>query len=395
MLHYFFLFPAVEEQIIQYHRSGYNIKTIQKFLEQDGVPLSYYYLRNKVVPRLGLSKRAGNRVGRVDLLNAVMDATNDGASTRASASHLTHTLRVDMGLNVIQRDVAAAQRALAPEMVEQRRLGRLRRRTYRSEGANYIWHVDGYDKLAPYGLPIHGCVDGFSRYILWLKLGPTNRRPEQTCNYFLEAVEQYGLPHTVRIDAGTENTNIRWAQNYLATNLPRLTPLQPVLTGSSNHNKRIERFWGLLRLQKVNWWMDHFKDLIGDGEMVAWEDIDRHVAYYAYNHLVRSDLESMIAWHNAHRIRKQRNNDIVTGKPTVLYRLPENYGFRQCKQVPQELHVDVAKVALARNIPFDPDYTVVIEDLIHQFNLVYPPTDVAEADALYTRVRNELHHRLD
>lgn len=29
------------------------------------------------------------------------------------------------------------------------------------QGASFCWHIDGYDKLSPYGLPIHGCVDGW------------------------------------------------------------------------------------------------------------------------------------------------------------------------------------------------------------------------------------------
>ena len=27
-------------------------------------------------------------------------------------------------------------------------------------GTNYLWHCDGYDKLSPYGLTIHGSIDG-------------------------------------------------------------------------------------------------------------------------------------------------------------------------------------------------------------------------------------------
>ncbi len=29
-----------------------------------------------------------------------------------------------------------------------------------SQGPNHVWHIDGYDKLKPFGFPIHGCVDG-------------------------------------------------------------------------------------------------------------------------------------------------------------------------------------------------------------------------------------------
>lgn len=28
------------------------------------------------------------------------------------------------------------------------------------QGPNHMWHIDGYDKLSPYGLTIHGCIDG-------------------------------------------------------------------------------------------------------------------------------------------------------------------------------------------------------------------------------------------
>ena len=29
------------------------------------------------------------------------------------------------------------------------------------KGPNYIWHADGYDKLKPFGITIHGCIDGW------------------------------------------------------------------------------------------------------------------------------------------------------------------------------------------------------------------------------------------
>lgn len=29
-----------------------------------------------------------------------------------------------------------------------------------TQGSNYLWHVDAYEKLNPYGFTIHGCIDG-------------------------------------------------------------------------------------------------------------------------------------------------------------------------------------------------------------------------------------------
>jgi len=34
------------------------------------------------------------------------------------------------------------------------------------KGPNDNWHIDGYDKLGPYGLKVHGCVDGLVHYQL-------------------------------------------------------------------------------------------------------------------------------------------------------------------------------------------------------------------------------------
>lgn len=61
-------------------------------------------------------------------------------------------------------------RELDPEGSESRKAHRLKRRVYCNPGPNYAWHIDGYDKLKPWGFPIHGGIDGFSRKLLWLKV---------------------------------------------------------------------------------------------------------------------------------------------------------------------------------------------------------------------------------
>ena len=57
-------------------------------------------------------------------------------------------------------------RIVDPAGVDRRLRNRPRRRNYRGEGPNYIWHVDGYNKLKPFGFCIHGCIDGYSERIL-------------------------------------------------------------------------------------------------------------------------------------------------------------------------------------------------------------------------------------
>jgi len=51
-------------------------------------------------------------------------------------------------------------RQMDPLGTVRRKRHRLQRRVYRNKGPNYVWHVDGCDKLCPYGFEIHGCIDG-------------------------------------------------------------------------------------------------------------------------------------------------------------------------------------------------------------------------------------------
>ena len=83
-------------------------------------------------------------------------------------------------------------RELDPEGVESRKRKRLRRRIYHARGPNFVWHIDGYDKLKPCGFCVHGAIDGISRRLIWLEVGPTNNNPEVITKFYLDAVKQVG-----------------------------------------------------------------------------------------------------------------------------------------------------------------------------------------------------------
>ncbi|KAK2832604.1 hypothetical protein Q7C36_016066 [Tachysurus vachellii] len=69
-------------------------------------------------------------------------------------------------LHVKRDDVMRLLKELHPNWTEQRRRRTFVRRTYHSMGTNFWWHLDGYDKLKPFGFAISGCIDGFSRRVL-------------------------------------------------------------------------------------------------------------------------------------------------------------------------------------------------------------------------------------
>lgn len=49
------------------------------------------------------------------------------------------------------------------------------RRKYSVPGPNALWHIDGLHKLIRWGFVVHGCIDGFSRMITYLKCATNNK----------------------------------------------------------------------------------------------------------------------------------------------------------------------------------------------------------------------------
>lgn len=148
--------------------------------------------------------------------------------------------------------------------VDLRARHRLRRRVYVSRGPNYVWHIDGYDKLKPYGICISGCIDGFSRKIIWLEAYKTNSDPRIIAGYYIDAVTSAGCPQKVRLDHGTENSHIATMQSFMRGTEDGISA-ESVIMGPSTANQRIKRWWCTLRSECIQFWMDHFDQLKADG----------------------------------------------------------------------------------------------------------------------------------
>ena len=80
------------------------------------------------------------------------------------------------------------------------------RRKYSVPWPNSLWHLDGHHSLIRWRLVIHGCIDGFSRRIIFLKCS-SNNKSETVLSYFLEAIDRDGRlwPSRIRVDRGVEN----------------------------------------------------------------------------------------------------------------------------------------------------------------------------------------------
>lgn len=111
------------------------------------------------------------------------------------------------------------------------------RRIYNVPGPNALWHIDSNHKLIRWRLVVHGCIDGYSRLIIYLNCA-TNNKSVTVLDMFKTGVANWSLPSRVRADLGTENVLV--AQFMLEN---RGTDRASFITGSSVHNSRIERLW--------------------------------------------------------------------------------------------------------------------------------------------------------
>ena len=191
----------------------------------------------------------------------------------ASASSLgyrqVHQECIRHGFVVSRNNVCTILRELDPEGVEIRKRYRLQRRKYYSLGPNWVWHIDGYDKLKPYGISIHGAIDGFSRKVLWLEVANSNKDPRTVCNYFLNVCRTIdGVPRKVVGDRGTENVHVAAVQRFLRRNHGDFLSNEKCFQyGKSITNQRIEAFWSQLRGSCTGWWMSFFKDMIEENDL--------------------------------------------------------------------------------------------------------------------------------
>ncbi|XP_057316370.1 uncharacterized protein LOC130657405 [Hydractinia symbiolongicarpus] len=94
------------------------------------------------------------------------------------------------GFSVDRETVRFILQTLDPDGVESRRKHVLKRQVYITPGPSFICHVDGYDKLKPFGFCIHGAIDGYSRNVLWLEVSDSNNNPAIVASYFFSCIKE-------------------------------------------------------------------------------------------------------------------------------------------------------------------------------------------------------------
>ena len=143
-----------------------NVEIVRLLALRHGITISVRTVK-RILNRMRLKQVCrGNESPLEQIVSAILEELENSCGSFVGYRQLTRRLRRKYNLIVRRDTIMKSLRVIDPEGVERRKRRRLKRRRYVTPGPNFLWHVDGWDKLAPFGIFVHGAIDGFSRRIL-------------------------------------------------------------------------------------------------------------------------------------------------------------------------------------------------------------------------------------
>uniref|UniRef100_A0A3P9IB54 Integrase catalytic domain-containing protein n=1 Tax=Oryzias latipes TaxID=8090 RepID=A0A3P9IB54_ORYLA len=150
---------------------------------------------------------------------------------------------------------------------------------------------------------IHTAIDGYSRFLTFLHCS-NNNRAATVLDLFRKAVNKFGWPMHIRTDHGGENVLI-WEDMRVHKGV------SSVLTGSSVHNQRVERFNRDLNCNCRNVYAPIFYELESLNMLDVDNPTDLFCLHYVYIPRINCTLEEFQAAFNSHSISSEGNKTPV------------------------------------------------------------------------------------
>lgn len=377
-----------DDLLAVYYHLGYTVQEILGFLAvRHNIAVSERHA-HRILRAMNLMRR-NNHSTMMEIIVAIIHELS-GTGQNIGYRSMRRRLLVDHGIIATSDSVRLTLSVLDAEGVLSRSRRSLRRRTYINNGPNYAIHIDGWDKLKPFGVSVHGAVDGFSRRVLWLRACDSNKKPQYVVQFYIDFVKEInGIPMIIYADRGTENSTIRDLQYALRwDHLDPFQGLSSFIYGSSTRNTRIERFWRSMRDMCGNTWINHFKDMADVGILDTSDRLHLECVRYCFLQLINDDLKRVTRHWNEHRIRQNRNLAGPVGKPDVLYFQPEIFLSRDYK-LPLTQDIDVIEEEYGQNPPVNgvsEEFDLLARNVIMQNGIQYQPNSIDEATKLFVEL---------
>ncbi|KAF8149133.1 hypothetical protein B0H34DRAFT_758164 [Crassisporium funariophilum] len=318
-------------------------------LEKYGLGLTSYKAIRK---RMGLLSTRQQKQTLETIREVMVDLREQYplAGARDMVNHIFHKT----GMKVSRALIVVYFRVWEPELVRQRKAGRLKRRRFWAAGPNDLLAVDQHDKWKRFGLALHTGVDPFSGRIQWIEIWWTNSNPKLILSYYLD------MPLVTQSDPGSENYGI--ANGHTALRHWH----DPNLVGTIQHrwmrqkkNVKPEITWSQLRRR----FTPGFEDILDFGVNNGLYDTNLPLHVFVFRWIFIPFLQTELnAWKdlvNNTKKRADRNKVLPHGVPNDIHFFPTRYGCLDFKIKVEQEAINHVRQTLAP--PDDPVFQLVPE----------------------------------
>ena len=275
-------------------------------------------------------------------LEAVTDAVSkelNGPGRCLGYRALNQKLRNERNIKVPRHLVHNVLAELNPEGLESRAVNKKIKKQkvpFSSEGPLWLVSLDGHNKLCSYQnwtflLCIYGCLDTFSRKILYLFVSRSNSDPMIVGKKYLEYLTEHRvMPLVHRLDKGTEMGKMSTPHAFLVNKAEIMDDaVDSIIYGPSTSNK-IERWWHDLHERFERYFREHLAYLLQRRYYDPHNAEHRQLMAYVFIPVIQRECNIFVSNWNTHRIREQKNLLLLSGIPDHMFSFPEQYGGTQC-----------------------------------------------------------------
>ncbi|KAJ8321138.1 hypothetical protein KUTeg_001263 [Tegillarca granosa] len=199
---------------------------------------------------------------------------------------------------------------------------------------------------------------------MWLNAYYTNSDPKVIGGYFLETIQSLGgCPIIVRGDKGTENSHVcTFSVSFVAMGTTIFLAIKVLCTAA---------------VQAAG----HF-----DGGF-----LDKNLVLFSFLSLIQTDLDETAKVWDSHLIRRSRNTNVPTGRPNIMYSIPELYSTDNylCEIDDEEIEICKEHATFRSGLHCDEDiYNMCIQIIAENSLLI--PKDPYQALDLYLELRQKI-----